>query len=347
MSAGTTVACKPEAHFGKLASCMDPTFDISCPKNTNDATTLPFLKTASVKCKACAGEGQQVTDLDPVKGKYSVSLKWGRNMMNGDGTGSLVKAAANGDVWLVLLVDEYGKIYGTAGTATTGNNGQVNVKKMGEQTCCNPIEYQMNIRGTWKTGATRFMIVPAVKNDVGKIQYQLPMGIMSQVFIDKTTGSVTEHKGKLVMQVSNVKAFLENPHRFDIMTDSIAAAAELPREYISIESMTSGRRLTEFDTNLRRLTAGALSVNYKVLIPDTYQGKKFTAASIDTKKLTAHVVAKAQAAGMTDFAVTSVDVKPVTTQTITGETTVTGGASPTGLSGLIAVLMLVAGQQIL
>jgi len=345
MSAGTTVACKSQTLLGDfLQSCMETTFDISCPKNTNDASTLPFLKTASVKCKACAGEGQQVTDLDPVKGKYSVSLKWGRNMKNLDGNGMVTPV---GDTWLVLLVDEYGKIYGTAGTATTGNNGQVAVKKWSKgQTCCNPIEYQMNVRGTWKTGATRFMIVPAVVSK-GEIKYQLPMGIMSQVFIDKTTGSVTEHKGKLVMQVSDVMAFLKNPHRFDIMTDSIAAAAELPREYISIESMTSGRRLTEFDTNLRRLTAGALSVNYKVLIPDTYQGKKFTAASIDTKKLTAHVVAKAQAAGMTGFAVTSVDVKPVTTQTITGETTVTGGASPTGLSGLIAVLMLVAGQQIL
>jgi len=60
------------------------------------------------------------------------------------------------------------------------------------------------------------------------------------------------------------------------------------------------------------------------------------------------LVAKAKAAGMTDFAVTSVDVKPVTTETITGETTVTGGASPTaGVSSLIAVAMLLAGQQLL
>jgi len=60
------------------------------------------------------------------------------------------------------------------------------------------------------------------------------------------------------------------------------------------------------------------------------------------------MVAKAQAAGMTDFQVTKVDVKPVVTQTITGETTVTGGASPMGVSSLIAVVvMLVAGQQLL
>jgi len=202
---------------------------------------------------------------------YSVSLKWGRNMANGGGESALVEPFST---WVVLMVDDYGRNYGTAGTAETGNNGEVTVRP-GEASCCNPTEYQLNIRGSWATGATRFMIVPAEKRGA-KITYHLPLGIMSKTFSDKTTGSVTEHKGKLVLTVSNPRAFLESPHRFDIMTASIATAAGLPREYISIESMTLGRRLTEFDTNMRRLAAhgGALNVNYKVLIPDTYQGKK-------------------------------------------------------------------------
>jgi len=329
--------------------CFEDSFDISCPKNNNDKTTPPFFKTAAVKCKACAGESQVATDLDPVKGKYSVSLKWGRNMVNNGGTGFLVEPFES---WVVLMVDDYGRNYGAAGTGVAGNNGEVDITlRSGEPpSCCNPSEYQLNIRGDWKTGATRFMIVPALKKD-GKIAYHLPLGIMSNPFTDKTTGSVTEHKGKLVLTVSDPAAFLKSPHRFDIMTDSIATSAGLPREYVHIESMTLGRRLTELDANMRRLAkhgGGALNVAYKVLIPDTYQGAKFTAKSINTEKLTSHMVAKAAAVGMKDFKVTGVEVKPVVTQTITGETTVTGGASPMGASSLIiAVVMLVAGQQLL
>jgi len=348
MSAGTTVTCKPnmETASDLQKTCMDSSFDISCPKNNNDKTTLPFLKAAAVKCKACAGDGQDVTDLDPVKGKYTVSLKWGRNMVNNAGTGTFFRKFST---WSVLMVDDYGRNYGEAGTAELGNNGQSDVKSS-ESSCCHPTEYQLNIRGSWATGATRFMIVPADKDLNNKISYHLPMGIMSKAFTDKETGSLTEHTGKLAIAVSDPKGFLKLANRFDIMTDTLASSSGFPREYFHIVKMSLGRRLTEFDTNLRRMAAhgGGLIVDYKVSIPDTYTGEKFSAKSIDPAKVKTNLVAKAKAAGMTDFAVTSVDVKPVTTETITGETTVTGGASPTaGVSSLIAVAMLLAGQQIL
>jgi len=302
------------------------------------------VTTAAVKCKACAGDGQDVTDLNPVKDKYTVSLKWGRNMVNNAGTGTFFRKF---DTWSVLMVDDYGRIYGEAGTAEAGNNGQSDVKSS-ESSCCNPTEYQLNIRGSWATGATRFMIVPAVRGSANKISYHLPMGIMSKAFTDKETGSVTEHTGKLVITVSDPKGFLKLANRFEIMTGILALSSGMPVEYFHIHKMGTGRRLTEFDTNLRRMAAGGLTVDYKVSIPDTYTGEKFSAKSIDTAKVTTHLVAAAQAAGMTDFKVTSVEVKPVTTETVTGETTVTGGASPTaGVSSLIAVAMLLAGQQLL
>jgi len=348
ISAGATVTCKPNADTASdlQKTCMDSSFDITCPKNNNAKTTMPFMKSKAVKCKACAGDGQAITDLNPQKGKYTVSLKWGRNMVNNAGTGTFFQKFST---WKVLMVDDYGRSYGEAGTATAGNNGEVDVKTT-ESSCCNPTEYQLNIKGSWATGATRFMIVPAVRNMNNTIIYHLPMGIMSNAFTDKETGSVTEHTGKLVIAVSDPAGFLKLPNRFEIMTNTLASSTGFPREYFHIHAITLGRRLAELDENLRRMAAhgGGLSVDYKVSIPDTYTGEKFSAKSIDTTKLSSNLVAHAQAAGMTNFKVTGVEVKAITTETVSGETTVTGGASPmAGVSSLIAVAMMLAGLHML
>lgn len=194
------------------------------------------------------------------------------------------------------------------------------------------------------------MIVPADKDANNKITYHLPMGIMSKAFTDKTTGSLTEHTGKLVIGVSDVKGFLLLPNRFELMVQVLAAASSFDANFFHVFGISAaGRRLTEFDTNFRRMAAhgGKLNVDYKVSIPDTYTGAKFSAKSIDSDKIKTNLVKHAQAAGLA-ITVDSVDVKPVTTETVTGETTVTGGASPmAGVSSLIAAAMFLAGQQLL
>ena len=80
---------------------------------------------------------------------------------------------------------------------------------------------------------------------------------------------------------------------------------DITADMINVISVNVARRLS----NTRLLAAGYLKVVYEVIVPSTFSGQAFTAASIDKTALKSAVVTQAQASGMSSFAVTSLTVK--------------------------------------
>jgi len=198
------------------------------------------------------------------------------------------------------------------------------------------------------------MIVPVVKlpghTKAKPMLYSLPMGIMTSDFVDATAGTSTVHKGGLVLKVAGAKAFLESPHAKKIMSESIAESTGVNLKNIFVTYLAGsprGRRLGQSQQE-RRLAAhggdsGEIHVEYEIIFSETDAGatKDFTAASFDNAKLKSAITTKAQASGLTDFKVNSLDVKAVTSNKIAGETTVTGAASPlAALSSFIVAAMM-------
>jgi len=206
------------------------------------------------------------------------------------------------------------------------------------------------------------MIVPYARDvatgSAKRGAFWLPMGVMTEKFVDSTTGSSTLHQGQLEFKVSNAKEFAASDHAVQIVTDSILSAAPvgIKRSMISVTSITanSSRRLSEEEGDTRRLAGEALIVKYSILIPaSTKFMANFSRESINTEKLTTAMTTHAQKAGLKNFKVHSVVVKPFKTSPNEGQTTttrsegtITGGASPVaGLSALIVAFMMLAGSQ--
>jgi hypothetical protein len=254
---------------------------------------------------------------------------------------------SNFDLWQILMVDQYGIPKGEAGT--------VGVHEL-ESDCCNTMEYGLVVSGTWAQGADRFMIVPHAKavttGNNTRGAFSLPMGVMTDKFVDVATGAVTEVLGKIALVVSDPVAFASSAHAKNIVTDGILAAAapaaKLTREMIYIISITvaTGRRLVATDVS----PAGGINVDYKVLVPSTHTGTAFSATAITAETLKTTITTSAKQNGLPSAfeVVGTPDIKPTTTKTITGtdDTTVTGAASPmAGLSaGIVAIIALAVHQ---
>jgi hypothetical protein len=328
---------------------MADSFTASCPQN-NNVVMAPLVTTASVKCKAC-GLGTVTSDLSPEAGKYQVHITWGRNIhATGDASGYF----SSFDLWEILMVDQYGISYGQAGTVGVHAS---------EQNCCDTNEYGLVVSGSWATGADRFMIVPHAKavtsGNKQRGAFSLPMGVMTSKFVDVTTGTVTEVLGKITLVVSDPAAFVASPHAKNIVTDGILAAADaatkISREMIYIISITvaTSRRLLGTDSeNSRRLAAGGINVDYKVLVPAGHTGTAFSSSSITAATLGTAITTSAKQNGLSAAfeVVGTPDVQTSTTKSVTGtdETPVTGGASPmAGLSAFIVAIIALTGQQLL
>jgi hypothetical protein len=309
----------------------------------------PLVISAAVKCKAC-GLGSVTSDLNPEAGKYQVHLMWGRNMhAKGDASGFF----SNFDLWQILMVDQYGIPKGEAGTVGVHAS---------ESNCCNTMEYGLVVSGTWAQGADRFMIVPHAKavttGNNKRGAFSLPMGVMTNKFIDVAAGTVTEVLGKIELVVSDPVAFAASAHAKNIVTDGILAAtdpkAKITREMVYIVSIAAatGRRLLGTDSeNSRRLAAGGITVDYKVLVPSTHTGTAFSATSIIAETLKTAITTSAKQNGLPSAfeVVGTPDIKATTTKTITGtnDTAFIGGASSmAGLSAFIAAIIALAGLQL-
>jgi len=335
-NAGSDATCEVNAIKASplQKNCMSASLEVTCPENNAAAGTLPFLASAPVGCKACGLSTATLTkasDKDPALGKFMVELKWGGNI------NSQNQFVNTFDEWEIHMVDANGVSKGVAARVP---------KKVAPSTCCNQNEYKKTVRGTMATGATKFMIVPHAKAVALKsAAFSLPVGVMTSAFVDWNDGSATVHTGEMTMGVSDAAGFAASPHRFQIMADAIAAAAkDITADMINVVSVNVARRLS----NTRLLAAGNLKVVYEVIVPSTFSGQAFTAASIDKTALKSAVVTQAQASGMSSFAVTSLTVKAPTTTSVGTGTQVTGAASPmAGVSALIVAVVMLAGRQLL
>jgi len=315
--------------------CMSSTFEIACPANNNDAKRAAMLSGKNVLCQACGFGNQAPADTDPEKDKFTVSLSWGPlakkvedNILFVQGQNYVF------DYYHIFMVDDYGARYGDAAGAVAAPQG---VSR--KTTCCNPREYRTTISGTWPAGATRFMIVPTDS----KMSFTLPMGKMTDKFIDATSGPArTVHKSSSTIKFSeaDANALMAAPDRFNIMQKSLHASMNnMELDYINVYGMTVvTRRLG--DAEGRRLAESSIKVDFKIIIPAT-STVKFTAASIDVTKMAAAVATQAQASGLTIVVVGTPSVAAVVTE-VTGGETVTGAASPMAGGALAALVMAIA-----
>jgi len=274
-----------------------------------------------------------------------VELKWGRLMKD---YGANSRFFTNFDAWRVVVVDDYGVIKDDLGI-------KVGVTKSGAS-CCDPNENSCTVSGTWPKGATKFMVVPFANaiaaGEAKRGEFWLPMGVMSNTFVDLTTGASNRHTGKLVIQMDNPQEFAKSVHAAAIMADSLLASlpSGTKKAWIYIcpgcITVAPSRRLSDSE---RRLVAGTLHVDYVLLIPAASKVDFAGAKSIDTSKLTNAMTVHADKAGLKDFKVHSAVAKKVAStptlgaSTTGGESTVTGGASP--MAGFSALIMMLAGFQ--
>jgi len=322
---------------------LSSTFSISCPKSNADPKMFPLVTTASVLCKACGGTLKAV-DMDSKAGNYMVELKWGGLMQN-----TAKSTFFTGfDSWRILLVDDYGVM--------KADLGKVGVKSGAAPTCCDPSENSRTVMGTWPKGATKFMVVPyanAIAAGESKHgEFWLPMGVMSNKFVDKTTGAGKKHTGNLVLQMDDPEKFVKSDHAVQIMTTSITKAIPGAKEemvYICPECITLGVASRRLSDSERRLVGKTVNVKYVLLVPADSKVAFKGASSISADTLKTAMTVEAKKAGMKNFKVHSAVVKKVTTtdnngaSTTGGESTVTGGASP--VAGFSALIVMLAGCQ--
>jgi len=317
--------------------CMSSTFEIACPANNNDAKRAAMLSGKNVLCQACGFGNQAPVDTDPEKDKFTVSLSWGPLAKKVEDEVKFVQGQNYVfDYYHIFMVDDYGARYGDAAAGAVAAPQGVSRKT----TCCNPREYRTTISGTWPAGATRFMIVPTDS----KTSFTLPMGKMTDKFIDATSGPArTVHKSSSTIKFSEADAteLMAAPDRFNIMQKSLhASMADMELDFINVYGMTKvvARRLG--DAEGRRLAESSIKVDFKIIIPAT-STIKFTAASIDVAKMAAAVTTQAKASGLEIKVVGVPSVAAVQTE-VTGGETVTGAASPMAGSALAALVMAIA-----
>lgn len=322
----------PKTHHLCKKKCLGA-FSFKCAATNGDANRLPLLsKASSVECRTCALATS--TDQDPAEGNFTVSLTWGPNML----MEKTLSHYETFDGYRVLMVDMYGQSYGQAGM--TGVRAGVSA------TCCNPVEYQLTVSGSWPAGATHFMVVPFTK------EFTMPLGRMI-AFTDVSTGSVTKVTGKANLGFSSetdARKFVDHPNSRAVTAQGIAAAADgVDVAMISIQSLTvtTSRRLSE-DSSFRRLSTVKVVAEYTITIPETYSGPTFTAAAINTDTLKSAINAEAAKQGM-GVTVNAITVDPVTS-TVVGTPTEssTGGAHHTTGSfflALVVCFLAVAGLQ--
>lgn len=221
-----------------------------------------------VKCKACAFRST-ATDDDPETGKYSVELAWGRNAMGGQIDESHV------DGYNVWIVDMYGR------------NGQLLTplgvpKKMTATDCCDPLEYQVVVTGSWPSSGNMvgFAVMPyqsvALPNNGGHEHVQVPKGIYFDGFVDKipeagtVVTKVTQQVGMTVSSCADGQKLRDSPSADGPLRGAFSAGTGIERRYVSVSDKT----LENCNSGGRRLqnTNPTLKATFQVILPSDYSG---------------------------------------------------------------------------
>lgn len=298
MEAGDTKSCSVnKAGYGLQMACMNSTFDVKCPAQNSAATTMPFLVPdasgeAPVRCQACGASAS--TDLNRKKGKYQVTLKWGRNVMGNEFSEDYIHG------YDVVVVNE---------NLTIVDEPMHNVssRKFPDVACCKTSAYEaISIKGNWPDGAKYFMILPYQRNDAKDEKFRVPLGTTIK-FIDiqddkeqkKVTGTVTVSN----MTEDQADKLYKNKDTPKVMQKSIAAAigeTEITADNIEVtlgkptqansSSTGSSRRL---GGHLPSEKSWSVAVEYVITLPEGYT-KAFTKDSIDTQKLAKEIETRAE-----------------------------------------------------
>jgi len=291
---------------------------LSCPLNNAATARVPdFISAGAVKCKQC-GFVSAITDLDPQVGKYWIALKWGQ-LMNKDGTINEAGVTA----YSVHFVDAKNRIVETIGE----------VKKVpGSSTCCVADLYSITIAGTLPAGFSKVMVTA----DFG-IGMSLPMGALSAVLDDRTTGLATKVTGSFTIAVSDVALFktskIVNAALREAVADSLTGVT---KDNVLITGVTAARRLAAKSEG-RRLAAGNVKVDYVIALPD-YTGPAITAGSITVATLKTAINARLTAKGITATATANPVVAPPATTTV-GTAKAASGTERTAPMGFLAVVV--------
>jgi hypothetical protein len=199
------------------------------------------------------------------------------------------------------------------------------------------------VAGTWSTGASRFMIVPAQK--IAEQEFSLPVGVMTSKVADLLPGAgraVTVHKAAVQFEVADAAAFAANPSSKVIMQESIADASErVEKDHVLIISIAvaTSRRLGE--SAARRLAAGKIECKFEIHLPAS-STVKFTKATVNPAMLATAITSNAAQKGITVNVTGTPTVTKVVTETIGTEAEITGGASPMTGSALTALSLVMA-----
>lgn len=296
----------------------------------------------NVTCQAC-GHRSTVTDQDPRAGKFAVQIAFGRNQMS---AGKLDETMITG--YAIRIVDAHGNVYGDV-------LGRIGVKPKPTEDCCDPLAYSITVSGDWPTvdGAMvggMFMITP-YKTISTSQEFMMPLGTMTSVFADSTTGSVNIVPATLSLTVENPEKLVNDPSFHDVLAESIAQAmAGIEKEMIFIDSVSVARRLSGHG---RRLAAGAIKVNYRIMLPadstiDTAQLKSNPAQFIDTEKFKEALNKNGADRGLdvqaTAPSLTIGDIEPAsgTIETPTSVATPIAGVS----SIIMALIIALAGRRL-
>jgi len=300
---------------------------------------MPLVTSQSVMCKICGIGTESLQDLDSRPGMYWVEIKWGANMLFGNG----VAFWEDFDDYKVLMVDEHGVV------VPNGEAGATPRVSKERSSCCNPNEYSLVVQGKWAAGAKKFMIVPTAKATSGvsgvgaREMFTLPVGMTTADFEDDASRApATKYTGSLTLEVSNPETFVMSPHAPAIIKDGLVAASPaLKSDMISIVKVSvpqsSLRRLSAAKTAaFRRLPGSSVVVDYLVL---TRERVALSSNSINATKMMAAVSSSANAVGMTDFNILSVEIpEPIPESLGTIDVALSGTTSMAG--GLLFALIL-------
>jgi len=225
---------------------------------------MPDMALAKVKCRVCGlSFAGYAKDVHPVKGTYWVYLAFGPNLV------------APGDRIAEDIIDGY-KAYIVDSCSRKLQLVGIVPKKVGlaasQTTCCNPGWYSLAAAGRLPAKASRFMIVPY------RGSFELPAGVVTATFEDKTSGKAEMIKGDLIVSVRDAEAAMADPAFEAALRASIACA--LPDLDGSMARIARTRRWDQRpprDRRRRRLNGNhsdgepleeLVMVEYEILIPD-------------------------------------------------------------------------------
>lgn len=283
------------------------------------------------------------SDMDPTPDQFWVQLSWGINMHRASKDAS--------PTFTESMIDGYEIHIVTANGSVVGNTGVSVPSRRWVSTCCDDSAYQISLKGSWPAEGHSFMIVPYQMMAGGKM-FKLPIGTQTNAFVDIKEGTSRIVTGSLQMKKmtkDDANVFATNPLSVGIMQSAIVQSdltSKLKKINVLIKNIVakpdSTRRLLE--NAARRLDGWQVQTDYEILLPDTYT-ETFAITSLNATMLSEVVQKESKAAGM-DIKVGNVTVLTPTEDTI-GESIIAAGASPMAGSILVALLVALAGRQLL